>query len=316
MRDSTTSGARDRAASATFGWYQPIANSLPPAATRGDAVRYAQAIEVGLLAQERLGQLDHTHSPDSLVGDLRLLVGEGGRAATQLYLGNLRLVFRWSKGSAATVGAHAAEDAFQAGCVGLGEAILRWDHRRAGAFSTYASWYIRKQIWLWRQAERAAPGEWPLVMTSMLEMQTAPWTDTVLTGGPTAQLPFRLDDLQIEEPSLAWDGGLDRVAECRASVEDAELVLSRVTGRQAEVLRRRHGLGPAATPMTLDAIGRVLGVTRERVRQIERDALETLRSGADSPRSDRATVDVDVNVDKAASTREAVGDHSRRRVIR
>ncbi len=230
-----------------FGWYQPIASALPPRTTQSEAVRCAQAIEVGLHAQERLASRCDVRPTGQQLADLRLLVREGLQAAGRLFLGNLRLVFRWSKGSAASVGPESAQDAFQAGCVGLGEAIRRWDHRRGGAFSTYASWYIRKQVWLWRQAERATSRESSV-------------------------------DLALDEPGLAWDGGLDRVAERQASVEDVRFVLSRLTPRQAEILRRRHGLDPTAGPMTLDAIGRSYGVTRERVRQIERDAFASIRS--------------------------------------
>lgn len=224
--------------------------------TRDEAVALARAVEVGLLARERLDGPAGGEVPLSVRRDLRTLVDEGGRATTRLFLGNLRLVFHWTKGAAASVGPQAAQDAFQAGCVGLGAAIQRWDHRRGGAFSTYASWCIRGEVRRWRTGERLTPG-----------------------GDASAErcTVIPLPDLGADDPGLTWDGGVELVTERRARAETVELVLARLTDRQADVLRRRHGLYDGRPPMTLDAIGRQLGVTRERARQIERDALTRLR---------------------------------------
>jgi RNA polymerase primary sigma factor len=239
-----------------FGWYRSIASSLPPPVRGEEAVTLARAIEVGLLARERLdgpyaGELRPVDRRD-----LRTLAAEGARARTRLFLGTLRLVFHWTKGTAASVGPQATQDAFQAGCVGLGAAVQRWDHRRGGAFSTYASWCIRGEVRRWRTGERSAQG-----------------TPDVAERCTVIPLP----DVGADDPGLSWDGGVELVTERRAGAETVRLVLSRLTERQADVLRRRHGLYDGRPPMTLDAIGRQLGVTRERARQIERDALTRLR---------------------------------------
>ena len=261
-----------------FEWYQAIFKKLPPLLSHDRAVAAAIAVEVGLLAEERLDSDEPI--PAHLRRDLRQLAQHGRAEFDLLITSNLRLVFHWCKGVASSVGPDWVQDAFQAGCIGLIRGLQGWDYRRGYQLSTFVSWHIRQQIQRWRWNE-----------TSIIRLPVHVWEkldDGFDSLSPqirdAARQALRLASLDDEDLDL---DGATPLVETGASLDDLALHIERERGvdellshldhRSAHVIRLRHGLALGqGEPMTLDAIGEIYGVTRERIRQIEKKGMEAL----------------------------------------
>ncbi|WP_269502491.1 sigma-70 family RNA polymerase sigma factor [Burkholderia sp. IMCC1007] len=201
-------------------------------------------------------------------------------------------------------------DLVQDGCLGLMRAIEKFEYRRGFKFSTYATWWIRqavaravadrsrtirvpvhvgdqyqrvqRQVLRFRQrtGRRATPAE--------LAAETGMAEDKL-----RAVLALPAEPLSLDTPMPDTDTGLVDMIEDQASASpferlaDARMrecvttLLRSVTPAEADVLRRRFGLG-CAEPDTYDAIAQDAGMSRERVRQIEKRALATLRTAAEA----------------------------------
>jgi RNA polymerase sigma factor (sigma-70 family) len=173
----------------------------------------------------------------------------------QIIQANLRLVV-----SIARRHVGAGPDFFEVisdGNLSLMRAVERFDYSRGVRFSTYASWAIMKNY------ARSIP-------------QEAYYHRRFRTDAELA-LDLAAERLASEPPGAGLREGL---------VELLDKVLGALTDREQTVLRSHYGLGAAESPLTLEQIGHKLGVSKERVRQIERAALAKLRSAAGHLASD------------------------------
>jgi RNA polymerase primary sigma factor len=261
-----------------FRWYGRLVARWPVLDAEQTAVA-AKMVEVGLLAVERLETLDEDH-PD--LRDLHELARSGTSAFSLLVASNLRLVFHWSKGVASSVDDDWAQDAFQAGCLGLMRGIQGWDYAKGYTLSTFVSWHIRQAIQRWR-ANDVLLIRIPVHVWDSLDGGSGALSP-VLRAAAERSLSLRsLDVMPHDDPRLTYELRLDGRLERAELRERMEMLLASLSEREAMVLRHRHGFDDDQ-PKTLDQIGTVLGVTRERVRQIEGKAIEKLRHPSRSMR--------------------------------
>lgn len=256
-----------------------------------EEVELATAIEAGVLAKARLLDGD---VPAGLRIELTELVDRGLRAYDRFARANLRLVLNlaWTYcGRGLDV-----LDLVQEGTLGLLRAIAKFDCRQGTKFSTYGAWWIRQAITR-SIADQARTIRYPVhVVETLTKVERAAArladTGTITSEGiaDATGLPItEVDELRAlpdtvslaEALSVFGADGMhdlaeryhaDRTAELRGlDPDEVQAALDACTDRERLVLRRRFGFeGEAAT---LETIGIELGVTRERVRQIEGRAL-------------------------------------------
>jgi RNA polymerase primary sigma factor len=280
-----------------------------PLLTASDEVRLAQAIERGREAFERL-RSDGIES-DTEREELQELVSLGNAARDALTAANLRLVVsvarRYSNRGVPLI------DLIQEGNLGLLRAVEKFDWRRGFKFSTYATWWIRQAVSR-AIADDARTIRIPVHLYDVVnrmarissqlhqELGREPTDEEV---GAALQLPVeRIRELnQVLPQPVSLDGfvgddqdtrlsdvvadenaaSLEGVAEQRILADQIRETLLTLTPRERRVIERRFGLGDDADE-TLTAIGREIGVTRERIRQIESTALRKLRHPSRSKR--------------------------------
>ncbi|MCD9900675.1 RNA polymerase sigma factor [Streptomyces sp. MT29] len=276
-----------------------------PLLTAADEVELARRVEAGLFAEERLA---NTPDLDSrLAGDLDRLVVMGRTAKRRLIEANLRLVVSVAKryvGRGLTM-----LDLVQEGNLGLIRAVEKFDYARGYKFSTYATWWIR-QAMSRALADQARTIRVPVhvvelinrvvrVQRRMLQERgyepTAEEVAAQLDLTPErvtevlrlAQEPVSLHAPVGEEDDVSF-GDLIEDGDAASPVESAaflllrehlEAVLSTLGERERKVVQLRYGLDDGR-PRTLEEIGRIFGVTRERIRQIESKTLSRLRDHA------------------------------------
>ncbi|MDX3378844.1 RNA polymerase sigma factor [Streptomyces sp. ME02-6991-2A] len=276
-----------------------------PLLTAAEEVELARRVEAGLFAEERL-----TNTPDldsRLAGDLDRLVVMGRTAKRRLIEANLRLVVSVAKryvGRGLTM-----LDLVQEGNLGLIRAVEKFDYARGYKFSTYATWWIR-QAMSRALADQARTIRVPVhvvelinrvvrVQRRMLQERgyepTAEEVAAQLDLTPErvtevlrlAQEPVSLHAPVGEEDDVSF-GDLIEDGDAASPVESAaflllrqhlEAVLSTLGERERKVVQLRYGLDDGR-PRTLEEIGRIFGVTRERIRQIESKTLSRLRDHA------------------------------------
>lgn len=269
--------------------------------SRDDEVRLAQVMELGRMAEERLmaGRGCTPAERDELLRK----VTDGDRARQQFVEANLRLVV-WVAKRYRRPGVELL-DLIQAGNMGLLRAVSGFDWRLGNRFSTYATWWIRQAVLrergdssraihlpaqLGRQVAnliaardrlRVERGREPR-LDELAEAVHAPpphirtllsiAEDTVSLSGQVGDYDAELGDF------IADDGAVDPAeqAGCDAERIAVQELLGHLSPHHAEVLRLRYGLDGGG-PRSLEAVGQELGITRERVRQIEKRALRTLR---------------------------------------
>ncbi|MEU6065982.1 MULTISPECIES: RNA polymerase sigma factor [Streptomyces] len=276
-----------------------------PLLTAAEEVELARRVEAGLFAEEKLG-----HTPDldeRLALDLDKLVVMGRMAKRRLIEANLRLVVSVAKryvGRGLTM-----LDLVQEGNLGLIRAVEKFDYARGYKFSTYATWWIR-QAMSRALADQARTIRVPVHVVELInrvvrvqrrmlqERGYEPTPDEVaahLDLPPErvsevlrlAQEPVSLHAPVGEEDDVAL-GDLIEDGDATSPVESAaflllrehlEAVLSTLGERERKVVQLRYGLADGR-PRTLEEIGRIFGVTRERIRQIESKTLNKLRDHA------------------------------------
>jgi RNA polymerase primary sigma factor len=260
-----------------FAWYQRIVAVLPPVMSPERTISAARAVEAGLFAEEKLGTLDHRAVTSAHIHELRTLISDGREAFRVLIMSNLRLVFHWSKGVASSLGEDWAQDAFQAGCIGLIRGLQGWDYTKGYALSTYVSWHIRQQITRWRWNEVSLIRV-PVHVRERLESDSDDLSGATLSAARQALNIVPIEGVDGDDPALIWDSGLEEIVDHAEINRILAQFLRDLTERETDVLKLRNGLSDVSDePMTLDAIGQMYGVTRERIRQIESKALEKLQ---------------------------------------
>jgi RNA polymerase primary sigma factor len=268
-------------------------------------VDLAKRIEAGLYATELL----HTEPEGDRARDLKWVVRDGERAKNHLLEANLRLVVSLAKRY--TGRGMAFLDLIQEGNLGLIRAVEKFDYTKGFKFSTYATWWIRQAITR-AMADQARTIRIPVHMVEVInklgriqrellqslgreatpeelakEMDLG--VEKVLEIQQYAREPISLDQtVGTEGDSAVGDFIEDSEAVVALDAvsftllqDELESVLATLTEREAGVVRLRYGFKDGK-PRTLDEIGQVYGVTRERIRQIESKTMSKLRHPARS----------------------------------
>ncbi|AZM62448.1 MULTISPECIES: RNA polymerase sigma factor [unclassified Streptomyces] len=276
-----------------------------PLLTAAEEVELARRVEAGLFAEEKLRRTPDLDSRLAL--DLDRLVVMGRMAKRRLIEANLRLVVSVAKryvGRGLTM-----LDLVQEGNLGLIRAVEKFDYARGYKFSTYATWWIR-QAMSRALADQARTIRVPVHVVELINRVVRVQRRMLQERGyePTpeevaahldlppervgevlrlAQEPVSLHAPVGEEDDVAL-GDLIEDGDAASPVESAaflllrehlEAVLSTLGERERKVVQLRYGLVDGR-PRTLEEIGRIFGVTRERIRQIESKTLNKLRDHA------------------------------------
>src|ERR1700683_4034870 len=265
-------------------------------------VELAKRIEAGLFAEEKLAEIQGM-TPDQRI-DLEWIAEDGRRAKNHLLEANLRLVVSLAKRY--TGRGMLFLDLIQGGNLGLIRAVEKFDYTKGYKFSTYATWWIRQAITR-AMADQARTIRIPVHMVEVINKLARVQRQMLQDLGrePTPdELAVELDmtpEKVIEvqkhgrEPiSLHTPLGEHGDSESGDLIEDSEAiqpgeavsftllqeqlhsVLDTLSEREAGVVSMRFGLTDGQ-PKTLDEIGKVYGVTRERIRQIESKTMSKLR---------------------------------------
>jgi RNA polymerase primary sigma factor len=270
--------------------------------TAEQEVDLAKRIEAGLFAEHKL-DTDLDLSPE-FRRDLELVAEDGRRAKSHMLEANLRLVVSVAKKYSDR--GLSLLDVVQEGNLGLIRAVEKFDYTKGYKFSTYAMWWIRQAIQR-GFADSARTIRLPVHVLEMLSKLSRVERDMHQRLGrePTPEeLAVELDRTpdQIEEllrtsrqpisldSTIGEDGetSIGDLIEDVDAPEASELVdrqlmaeqlrsaLDALTPREATIMAMRFGLYDG-NPHTLDEIGRALGLTRERIRQLEKQSLSKLR---------------------------------------
>jgi RNA polymerase nonessential primary-like sigma factor len=271
--------------------------------TAAQEVELAKRVEAGLYAEEKLTA--HEIDDAELRADLKTIVREGQAAKDHLLEANLRLVVSIAKRY--TGRGMAFLDLIQEGNLGLIRAVEKFDYAKGYKFSTYATWWIRQAITR-AMADQARTIRIPVHMVEQVNRMVRARRDLSTTLGrePTVaeiaqnlgvqefqvielisydREPVSLDQTVGEDGESALGDFVARIdprEEPGDSVaggmlrDEVEIVLATLSQREQAVIRLRFGLDDGRQ-RTLDEVGREFGLSRERIRQIEKVTLLKLR---------------------------------------
>ncbi len=275
-----------------------------PLLTPEQEVELAVQIENGARARDRLGRHGLSRGERR---DLAEQVQRGEDAYQRMVESNLRLVVSIARRTFGSLNGALLLDLVQEGNMGLMKAVRRFDHRRGFRFSTYAGWWIRQpMIKLYADQSRAIrlpahlSAQIPLLREAQSELTQQqgrpPTTDELaarLDLDPAQverMLRFSQRTVSLQQPVGSEEGSAtvgDLVEDSTAQdpFDAATLaflqrhlahVLKNLRGREQEILRLRFGLEDGRV-WTLAELSRRFGVTKERIRQMERRALSKIR---------------------------------------
>jgi len=276
-----------------------------PLLTAQEEIELAKRIEMGKEARHSVGRPGASDlNGMSWVASMERMILEGQNAREHLGRANTRLVVSIAKrymGQGLPF-----PDLIQEGNVGLMRAVDKYDYKRGNRFSTYATWWIRQAITR-ALAQKTRTIRIPLHMTERIRQmyRTAQNLEQSLGRRPSPEeIAFEMDlpadsvrgmmDASQHAIALERPVGDDGDSEFGDFIEDQdspspvesatqhllqetiEEVLSELTPRQSHILRLRFGLG-GGEPHTLEEIANKFGLSRERIRQLEKEALRSLR---------------------------------------
>lgn len=272
--------------------------------TAADEVELSQRIEAGLYAEHILASGQHLTRARKR--DLKILVREGKQARTHLLEANLRLVVSLAKRY--TGRGMPLLDLIQEGNLGLIRAMEKFDYTKGFKFSTYATWWIRQAITR-GMADQSRTIRLPVHLVEQVNKLSRIKREMYQHLGREATNEELAEESGIDEAkidlllkqsrdpvSLDMPVGSDEEAPLGDFIEDSEAtdaesavvaslrhsdvraVIATLEEREQDVIKMRYGLGDGM-PRTLDQIGRRFGLSRERVRQIERECMAKLREG-------------------------------------
>jgi RNA polymerase primary sigma factor len=314
--DDEDSEARETAADNSMGDVNAVSADDPvglyfrqmaqePLLTADDEISLAQRIEQGRLSQEALDACVNLQGVDpNWLAEVQIRIMDGQAAREHLGRANTRLVVSIAKrymGQGLPF-----PDLIQEGNVGLMRAVDKYDHRRGNRFSTYATWWIRQAITR-ALAQKTRTIRIPLHMTERIRQmyRTAQNLEQTIGRRPSPEeiademgIPSdairNMMDASQHAIALERPVGEDGDSEFGDFIEDIESpspvewatqhllqetiesVLHELTPRQSHILRLRFGLG-GGEPHTLEEIANKFGLSRERIRQLEKEALRQLR---------------------------------------
>ncbi|WP_130177007.1 RNA polymerase sigma factor RpoD/SigA [Cryobacterium sp. SO1] len=276
-----------------------------PLLSAEDEVNLARKIEVGLFADEKVNRADAEGDPvnPEFRRELMTLVFEGRRAKNHFIEANLRLVVSIAKhysGRGVPI-----MDLVQDGNIGLVRAVEKYDFMTGFKFSTYATWWIRQAIHR-GMADKSRMIRIPVHTAEKLNKIKRIRRDltSTLDREPTLKEIAELSQIAVRDVSrllqydnepislhapvgdgigdiaeLIIDDDLPQPDECATitlRAADITFYLDALPDRERSILTARFGL-TGEEPRTLDQIAVIQGVTRERVRQIEKRALALLK---------------------------------------
>jgi RNA polymerase primary sigma factor len=282
------------------------AMGMTPLLTAGEELELAEHVAAGKRAQACLAAQATASTAD--VQRLQALVMRGEAAREQLITANLRLVVSIAK---KYVGRGLALlDLIQEGNIGLMRAVEKFDYTKGHRFSTYATWWIRQGVTR-ACSDRGRLIRLPVhleelhrrVHTAMHQLeQELGRQPTVAEVAATLRIPERKVESVLEwmreaislDTPVGEDGDSTLGALIADEAQDAPdekaewMVLSaqlreliaELPERERYIIQRRYGLLDDA-PQTLEAVGLELGITRERIRQVEAVTLKLLREAAE-----------------------------------
>ena len=271
--------------------------------TAEQEVDLAKRIEAGLFAEHKLETA--TGLDEKFRRDLELVAEDGRRAKAHMLEANLRLVVSVAKKYSDR--GLSLLDVVQEGNLGLIRAVEKFDYTKGYKFSTYAMWWIRQAIQR-GFADSARTIRLPVHVLEMLSQAVARRAGHAPAPGPRAdpggaggrarphpgpdrgaaahqsRQPISLDSTIGEDGETSIGDLIEDVDAPEASelvdrqlmAEQLRSALDALTPREATIMAMRFGLYDG-NPHTLDEIGRALGLTRERIRQLEKQSLSKLR---------------------------------------
>ena len=275
--------------------------SRVPLLTAEEEVELSQRIERGRMAREELAKGKVSIKRHS---ELRLFIEDGWAAREHLVTANSRLVISVAKKYMSR--GVPFLDLIQEGNIGLIRATKKFDYRRGHKFSTYATWWIRQAVTR-AIADQGRTIRVPVHMGDQINklLRTQHQLTQKLGRDPSVEelaisldvLPKKVENmiqvsrrpLSLETPTDNEDDSVlgdfiedneipapDVTATYNLLREHLEMVMESLPPREVRILQLRYGLLDGQA-YTLEEVGRKMGVTRERVRQIEAQALSRLR---------------------------------------